>query len=61
MDTPIGRLPVVEELNLEGVDVTPGDLDELFAMDPQSWKAEADMTQEYFEQFGDRVPQRNAR
>lgn len=57
VDTPIGRLPVVEELNLEGVDVTPADLDELFALDPQSWKAEADMTQEYFEQFGDRVPQ----
>jgi phosphoenolpyruvate carboxykinase (GTP) len=57
VDTPIGRLPVIEELNLEGVDVTPADLDELFALDPQSWKAEADMTQEYFEQFGDRVPQ----
>ena len=57
VDTPIGRLPVVEELNLDGVDVAPADLDELFALDPQSWKAEADMTQEYFEQFGDRVPQ----
>ena len=57
VDTPIGRLPVVEELNLDGVDVTLADLDELFALDPQSWKAEADMTQEYFEQFGDRVPQ----
>jgi phosphoenolpyruvate carboxykinase (GTP) len=57
VDTPIGRLPVIDELNLDGVDVTPADLDELFALDPQSWKAEADMTQEYFEQFGDRVPQ----
>jgi phosphoenolpyruvate carboxykinase (GTP) len=57
VDTPIGRLPVVEELNLDGVDVAPTDLDELFALDPQSWKAEADMTQEYFDQFGDRVPQ----
>lgn len=57
VDTPIGRLPVIEELNLDGVDVTPSDLEELFALDPQSWKAEADMTEEYFEQFGDRVPQ----
>ncbi|MDA2988627.1 MAG: phosphoenolpyruvate carboxykinase (GTP) [Actinomycetota bacterium] len=57
VDTPIGRLPVVEELNLDGVEVAPADLDELFALDPQSWKAEADMTQEYFDQFGDRVPQ----
>ena len=56
IDTPIGRLPVTDELNLEGVDISGEDLDELFALDPQSWKAEADMTQEYFGQFGDRVP-----
>jgi phosphoenolpyruvate carboxykinase (GTP) len=56
-DCPIGRLPVLEELDLEGVDITEAELAELFALDPQSWLAEADLTQRYFEEFGDRVPQ----
>ena len=57
VDTPIGRLPVLSELDLEGVDISDEDLQELFRVDRGSWSAEADMTAEYFEQFGDRVPQ----
>ena len=57
VDTPIGRLPVLAELNLEGVDISDDDLQELFRVDRGSWNAEADMTAEYFDQFGDRVPQ----
>jgi phosphoenolpyruvate carboxykinase (GTP) len=56
VETPIGRLPVVKELNLEGVEISNEDLEELFHLDRGSWKAEADMTEEYFDQFGDRVP-----
>ena len=57
VDTAIGRLPVIDQLELDGVDITDADLQELFRLDTQSWHAEADMTQEYFEQFGERVPQ----
>ncbi len=57
VESPIGRLPVLDELDLEGVDITTEELAELFALDPQSWLAESDMTEEYFEQFGDRVPE----
>lgn len=56
VETPIGRLPVLEELDLDGVDISSADLDELFRLDRGSWKAEADMTEEYFAQFGDQVP-----
>jgi phosphoenolpyruvate carboxykinase (GTP) len=56
VETPIGRLPVLEELNLEGVEISNEDLEELFRLDWGSWKAEADMTEEYFAQFGERVP-----
>ncbi len=56
VETPIGRLPVLEELNLEGVEISNADLEELFRLDWGSWKAEADMTEEYFAQFGERVP-----
>lgn len=57
VDTPIGRLPVLTELDLDGVDISEQDLQELFRVDRGSWNTEADMTAEYFEQFGDRVPQ----
>lgn len=57
VDTPIGRLPITSELDLDGVDVSPNAVEELFAIDTDSWRAEADLTEEYFAQFGDRVPQ----
>ncbi len=54
--SPIGRLPRPEDLNLEGLEVTDADLAELFAIDPQSWLAEAELTEEFFDSFGDRIP-----
>ncbi|MDY0830287.1 phosphoenolpyruvate carboxykinase (GTP) [Microbacterium sp. BG28] len=54
--SPIGRLPRPEDLNLEGTAVTDADLAELFAIDPESWLAEAELTEEFFDTFGDRIP-----
>ena len=54
--TAIGTVPAEGELNLDGIDVPAGDLEQLFAIDPQSWLAEADLTEEFFARFGDRVP-----
>ena len=56
-ETPIGTLPADGELNLEGIETVAVDLDEIFAIDPASWLAEADLTEEYFAQFGDRLPE----
>ena len=56
VDSPIGRLPRVEDLNLEGLDVPAEDLEELFSVDPEAWKTEADLTEEFYDTFGDRVP-----
>jgi phosphoenolpyruvate carboxykinase (GTP) len=52
-----GRLPKREDLNLEGLDVTEQQLDQLFALDPKAWGAEADLTEEYFALFGDKLPE----
>ena len=57
VDTPIGRIPANGELPLGGANVTDEQLAELFAIDPVTWSAEADLTEEYFAKFGDRVPQ----
>ena len=56
LDTPIGRIPALEDINVEGVDVSQEDLRELFDIDSSSWLLEADMTEAFLEQFGDRVP-----
>ena len=56
VDTAIGRMPAPGALDVAGLDLSDEVLTELFAVDPQSWLAEADLTEEYFARFGDRVP-----
>ncbi|MFV0451983.1 MAG: phosphoenolpyruvate carboxykinase (GTP) [Propioniciclava sp.] len=56
VDTINGRLPVPGDLDISGLDMSQQDLDALFAVDPQAWSTEADLTEEYFAQFGDSVP-----
>ncbi|WP_341577812.1 phosphoenolpyruvate carboxykinase (GTP) [Microbacterium schleiferi] len=56
LDSPIGRLPRLEDLNLEGIEVPQEDLDELFAVDPASWLHEADLTEEFYGVFDGRIP-----
>lgn len=56
VETAVGLLPVIDQLNLDGVDLSDDDVQELFRVDAESWRAEAELTEQYFEQFGDRVP-----
>lgn len=51
-----GRIPLPGDLDLAGLQLSEADLEELFALDPAAWAAEADLTEEYFARFGDRVP-----
>ncbi len=56
VDTPIGRVPASGALNTVGLDITDAQLAELFAVNADSWLAETDLTQEYYAEFGERVP-----
>ena len=56
VESPIGRLPRTEDLDLDGIDVAQADLDELFAVDTDLWLREADLTEEFFHTFEGRVP-----
>jgi phosphoenolpyruvate carboxykinase (GTP) len=56
VDAISGRLPAPGDLNVDGLDLTEQDLARLFALDPDAWATEADLTEEYFAQFGDRLP-----
>ena len=52
-----GRLPKKGDLNVEGLDVDDATLQKIFALDPHAWAKEADLTEEYFKQFGKKLPQ----
>jgi len=56
IQTPIGNLPVAGDLNLEGLTISDETIAELFKVDTAMWTAEADLTQEYFEKFGEHTP-----
>ena len=56
VDTPVGRIPSAGELDLEGLDISADQLVELFDVNADSWLAEADLTEQYYAKFGDRVP-----
>ena len=56
VETPIGLLPASDSLDLDGLEITDDALEQLFDVDRDSWLAECDLTEEYFAQFGDRVP-----
>jgi len=56
VDAISGRIPVPGDLNVEGLDITEAQLAALFELDPDAWAHEADLTEEYFAQFGDKLP-----
>jgi phosphoenolpyruvate carboxykinase (GTP) len=55
-ETPIGRLPVDGDLNVDGLDLAPEQLAELFSVEPKTWLDEAELTGQYYEKFGSHVP-----
>jgi phosphoenolpyruvate carboxykinase (GTP) len=55
-DLPTGRVPATGSLNLDGLDITPSDMSQLFAVDAAMWSAECDLTERFFDQFGSRLP-----
>ncbi len=51
--SPVGILPAKEELNIDGLEIDPADLDTLLTIDAERWKQEIGFRQAYLEQFAD--------
>jgi phosphoenolpyruvate carboxykinase (GTP) len=49
--TPVGILPTADELQLTGVDLKPGDLEQLLSIDVPRWRQEMGFRQTHLEQF----------
>ena len=57
-ETPIGRLPRPQDLDLEGLAIDPAALDALLAVDRDGWRAELAGIGEYLDSYGARLPAR---
>ncbi len=55
-DTPIGRVPTRESLDLSGLQLSDQQLELLLTVDPAIWAQEAALIPEFYEKFGDHMP-----
>jgi len=56
VDTPIGRLPTKDSLDLSGLSISDAALDVLLSVEPEVWAEEAALIPEFYDKFGDRLP-----
>ena len=57
IDGVTGRYPKFEDFNLEGLDLGEEEWAKMYDIDPEAWAAEMDDTEEYYKQFGDKLPE----
>jgi phosphoenolpyruvate carboxykinase (GTP) len=55
-ETAIGYVPTADALDLDGLDVSVADIEAALAVDPEEWKAELPLIEEWFAKVGDRLP-----
>ncbi len=55
-DTPIGRVPTPDSLDVSGLDVTEDDLHTASTVDVDEWRAEVPLIEEWFDKIGPQVP-----
>jgi phosphoenolpyruvate carboxykinase (GTP) len=55
-ETPIGRVPRIEDLDLSGLDLDPNTVDHLVHVDVDAWRREIDLIEEHYEFVGERLP-----
>ena len=56
VETPIGRVPTPDALDVSGLDMPSEDLAEVLRVDPEEWRAEIPAVTEWFAKFGDKLP-----
>ena len=56
IETPAGWVPAPGEIDIEGVDVSKEDIEELLRVDTDEWRAEVPLIREHYAVFGDRLP-----
>ena len=57
VETAIGYEPKPEDINTEGLDIDSNVIKDLLSVDKDLWKEEANGIEEFFNQFGDKLPE----
>jgi phosphoenolpyruvate carboxykinase (GTP) len=56
VDTPIGRVPSVEGIDTDGLEVEPDHLAVLLSVDAEAWRGEVPLIEEHYAFIGDHLP-----
>ena len=56
LETPIGNLPTLDALDMQGMDLSTDQITQLLRVDVDGWLSEIPLIAEYFDQYGERVP-----
>jgi len=59
VETPIGYMPTADAIDRKGLEekVSDEQMEELLKVDTDGWLTECDLTEEYYNSFGDKLPQ----
>jgi len=57
IETPIGNLPTMDGINFEGLNLTDAQKAELLRVEVDGWLSEIPLINEYYDQYGDRMPE----
>ena len=55
-ETAIGYVPTADQLDLDGLDTAIVDIEAALTVDPEEWKAEIPLIEEWFDKIGDGLP-----
>ena len=56
VETAIGMVPKIEDLDVSGLDLGAEDLQSLLAVDEGEWRTELTLIEEHYESIGERLP-----
>jgi phosphoenolpyruvate carboxykinase (GTP) len=56
VETPIGHVPTVDSLDIDGLDVTPDQIAAALEVRPEEWRDEIPQITEWFDKFADKLP-----
>jgi phosphoenolpyruvate carboxykinase (GTP) len=56
VETPIGHVPTVDAIDVSGLDLSTEALQVALAVDPDEWKAEIPLIEDWFAKIGDKLP-----
>ena len=56
IETPIGNLPTLDAIDFDGLDLDDDSIAELLKVEVDGWLEEIPLIEEYYAQFGDRMP-----